>query len=132
MELTMKKIFYLMCCLLLLAVPAQAKKKDKSGNHDNLPPGLQKKVERGKDLPPGWQKKIKRGERLDDSIYIHLQAPPREVISLLPPPPPGVSFKRLEDKIIKIDDINRRILDVLEIDKLPVPKPPRLPRPPMP
>jgi len=125
----MKKTIYLLCCLLLLAVPAQAKNKHKSDRRGDLPPGLLKKVERGKDLPPGWRKKLRQGERLDASIYIHLQAPPREVIGLLPPPPPGVSFHRLEDKIIKIDDLNRRILEVLEIDHLPVPK---LPRPPLP
>lgn len=124
----MKKTILLLCSLLLLAVPAQAK-KDKPDKHQELPPGLQKKVERGRELPPGWRKKLVRGERLDDSIYVYLEIPPRDLIAVLPPPPPGVSFKRLEDKIIKINDINRQILEVLEIDKLPVPKPPRLPLP---
>jgi hypothetical protein len=124
----------LLCCSLLVpAGPAQAKKKHKPGGHD-LPPGLQKKVERGRELPPGWQKKLKRDEQLDDSIYIQLESPPHEVISVLPPPPPGVSFRKLEDKIVEINDINRRILDVLEIDKLPVPVPrlSKLPLPPLP
>jgi len=113
-----------------VAVPAQAKKKDKGAKHKELPPGLQKKVNRGKGLPPGWQKKIIRGKRLDDDIYLHLMIPSPDVIAILPPPPPGVSFRRIEGKIVKINDINRQILEVLDIDKLPVPKPPvpKLPR----
>ena len=29
-----------------------------------LPPGLQKKVDRGEPLPPGWQKKLEPGDRM--------------------------------------------------------------------
>lgn len=38
--------------------------------HDGLPPGLQKKVERGESLPPGWQKKLDyhRGDHLDREL----------------------------------------------------------------
>ncbi|MBE0487221.1 MAG: hypothetical protein IBX51_13905 [Marinobacter sp.] len=35
---------------------------------DTLPPGLQKKADRGEPLPPGWQKKLdgyERGDYLD-------------------------------------------------------------------
>lgn len=41
-------------------------------NHEGhgLPPGLQKKVERGEPLPPGWQKKLgyRRGDRFDEGL----------------------------------------------------------------
>lgn len=40
--------------------------------HSNgLPPGLQKKVERGQALPPGWQKKLdyRRGDHFDRDLY---------------------------------------------------------------
>ncbi|MBD3641580.1 MAG: hypothetical protein HUJ18_11355 [Marinobacter sp.] len=39
-----------------------------SGNP--LPPGLQKKVERGEPLPPGWQKKLdyRRGDYFDREL----------------------------------------------------------------
>lgn len=36
-----------------------------------LPPGLEKNLERGKPLPPGWQKKLLVGHRLDHDIYAH-------------------------------------------------------------
>jgi len=35
----------------------------------SLPPGLQKKLERGGELPPGWQKKLVVGEYLEDKVY---------------------------------------------------------------
>lgn len=35
----------------------------------DLPPGLQKKSERGKELPPGWQKKISVGSIVDKQVY---------------------------------------------------------------
>ena len=42
----------------------------KNDKHENsLPPGLEKKVQRGGELPPGWQKKLRRGDILDLEIY---------------------------------------------------------------
>ncbi|NVK11435.1 MAG: hypothetical protein HWD83_05500 [Gammaproteobacteria bacterium] len=38
---------------------------------DRLPPGLEKKKERGKALPPGWANRVEVGQRLEDDIYIH-------------------------------------------------------------
>ncbi|MDK9556110.1 hypothetical protein QQF73_00635 [Marinobacter sp. M216] len=54
----------LMCALLGLtigALPAMG---------DQLPPGLQKKLERGQPLPPGWQKKLNyhEGDRFDRDL----------------------------------------------------------------
>lgn len=42
-----------------------------NGKGQALPPGLQKKVERGGELPPGWQKKLAVGQVLDYDIYRH-------------------------------------------------------------
>lgn len=53
----------LAACLMLSTAPVLAK------NKNQLPPGLQKKLERGGELPPGWQKKWHKGDRLDDDIY---------------------------------------------------------------
>ncbi|MFO6425443.1 hypothetical protein [Motilimonas sp. KMU-193] len=46
--------------------PAHAK-NDK--HEKTLPPGLEKKVDRGGELPPGWKKKLRRGDILDWDIY---------------------------------------------------------------
>lgn len=152
----MKKIFYLCCCLILLgALPAPAKEKERGGDRDERrsedsryveehdrgehrgeyksdKSGRHKEAKRHKTPPPGWRKKINRGERVDDSIYIYLEPPAPEVIAVLPPPPPGVSFRQIEDQIVKIDDLNRQVIEILQLDKLPLPKLPKLPMPPLP
>ncbi|MDX1635936.1 MAG: hypothetical protein R3280_14960 [Marinobacter sp.] len=46
----------LMTPALVLAAPP--------GKDGDLPPGLQKKLERGERLPPGWQRKLEEGDRL--------------------------------------------------------------------
>ncbi|HSG88027.1 MAG TPA: hypothetical protein VLA56_02365 [Pseudomonadales bacterium] len=57
-----------LCCLsLALAAPFAGAQPAHGGGQ--LPPGLQKKVERGGELPPGWQKKLNPGDVLDDDIY---------------------------------------------------------------
>lgn len=131
----MRKIFYLLCCLLLAAAPGQAKDKHKGDDHDrgeHRGEYQSSHKSKHKDLPPGWRKKLNKGVRVDDSIYVFMAPPAPEVIAVLPPLPPGVSFRQIEEKIVKINDINRQIIEVLELDRLPIPKPPRLPVPPLP
>ena len=77
-----------------------------------LPPGLQKKVERGKPLPPGWQKKLARGGHLDDDYYTRGVMLPDDLLRRLPPPPPGSEILRIEDQIILLDAATRTILDI--------------------
>jgi hypothetical protein len=77
-----------------------------------LPPGLQKKVARGKALPPGWQKKLARGEHLDDEYYSLGRTLPDGLLRRLPPPPPGSEILQIEDQIIRLDAATRTILDV--------------------
>lgn len=139
----MKKGFSLLCALLLLvAVPLQAKDKHQGDAHDrgehrgdsrsDKSWHKDKEGKHHKAPPPGWQKKLGKGQRVDDTLYVYLEPPTPEVIAVLPPPPPGVSFRQIEDKIVKINDNNRQIIEVLELDRLPIPKPPRLPLPPLP
>ena len=52
----MKRVFGVAGVMFLIAIfaaPVQADPPHRGG----LPPGLQKKVERGESLPPGWRKK---------------------------------------------------------------------------
>jgi Ni/Co efflux regulator RcnB len=77
-----------------------------------LPPGLQKKVARGKPLPPGWQKKLARGEHLDLDYYRQGMGLPDELLRRLPPPPPGSEILQIEDRFIRLDAATRTILDV--------------------
>jgi hypothetical protein len=63
-----KKAIILLACLAIVstAYAKQGNKKQKS-----IPPGLAKKIQRGKELPPGWQKKIVKGEVLDNELYLN-------------------------------------------------------------
>jgi hypothetical protein len=86
----------------LMAGPAYAK-KDKS---NQLPPGLQKKVEGGQSLPPGWQKKLARGEILDQNIYQQGQV-------VVPVDKHGLITIRLEGKLVRLYEATREVVEVL-------------------
>ncbi len=92
---------------------ARGKQKEKK---KSLPPGLQKKHDRGGSLPPGWEKKIERGEVLDDAVYEQTESIPYSLRKDLPPQPDGTTLIRVEGKIIRILEATRTILDVFEID----------------
>ena len=54
---------------LLAGLLANELAEAKDNKQKQLPPGLEKKVERGGELPPGWQKKITVGSILDRRVY---------------------------------------------------------------
>lgn len=87
---------------------------DKPGKKPkSLPPGLEKKVELGGELPPGWQMKIARGEVLDRDFYrTYSRTLPEEILRRLPAGPDGTSMRRINDRILRVDDATRTILDV--------------------
>lgn len=86
------------------------------GKHDGkkkkLPPGLKKKLERGGSLPPGWQKKVERGEVLDLEVYRHARPLPERYLSRLGHQPDGTSVLQVDDRIVRIHDATRTIVDV--------------------
>lgn len=88
-------------------------KKHKDKKQKALPPGLQKKVERGGELPPGWQKKVARGEVLDRDLYLASQGLPQDVLNRLPTSPVGTTIRRIDDRIVRVMDATGVILDVL-------------------
>ena len=81
----------------------------------SLPPGLQKKVARGKALPPGWQKKVAPGESLDYQVYRQGESLPDILMRRLPPAPVGSEILRVEDKIMRLNSATRTILDVFDL-----------------
>ena len=95
---------------------SDSRQHDKSGKkhkQKSLPPGLRKKLERGGDLPPGWQKKVERGEVLDEDIYRnYTHSLPEEILRRLPTDPIGTSIKQIDDRIVRVMDDTRTILDV--------------------
>jgi len=86
-----------------------------TGGYRDLPPGLQKKVARGKSLPPGWQKKVAPGRSLDYQVYRQGMSLPDILLQRLPPSPIGSEIIRVEDKIIRLNSATRTILDVFNL-----------------
>jgi len=82
------------------------------GKTKKLPPGLRKKLERGGELPPGWQQKVAKGEVLDTDVYYHSRDLPDDILRRLPRDIDGTSIRRIDDRIVRIMDATRTILDV--------------------
>ena len=78
------------------------------GARSQLPPGLAKKNK----LPPGWQKKLDRGQRVPDDLWERRVALPREIKL---PPEPGVIRVRIDDRVVKVAERTREVLDVFAV-----------------
>ena len=74
-------------------------------NDGALPPGLEKKYDKGKPLPPGWQKKLRKGDILDNSIY----ARGRIVVPL---GKDGSISINVEGTTLRLHESTRKILDI--------------------
>jgi hypothetical protein len=91
-------------------------------DRQQLPPGLAKKNK----IPPGWQKKLAPGYRLPDDVWAHRVPLPHEILAQLPPPPAGVVLVRIHDRVLKVAEKTREVLDDVGLPHPPTP--PRLPR----
>lgn len=80
-----------------------------------LPRGLEKKYQRTGELPPGWQKKINRGEILPVDIYNYGHQLPVDLRRSLPLGPVGSKVIEVEGKVIRLMENTREIIDILEI-----------------
>lgn len=80
-----------------------------------LPPGLAKKVARGRDLPPGWQKRCVRGETLPQEVFKVCHPLPQEVVVKLPPPPAGTILVTINGKVVRLAKATLEILDVFDV-----------------
>ena len=74
-----------------------------------LPPGLAKKDK----LPPGWQKKLAVGERVPDDVWAHRVPVPREIT--LGDTPAGTINVRINDRIVRVAERTREVLDILNL-----------------
>ncbi len=92
-----------------------AKKKNKV-KKKSLPPGLAKKLARGGTLPPGWQKKVARGEVLDHEVYNNASPLPEELLRKLSSIPEGTVLLQVGNKIVKVIEASRNIVDLFELN----------------
>ena len=99
----LRTIFVILAVTGFISSPLHAK----GGKDDQLPPGLQKKMQKGKPLPPGWQKKLSKGETLDSSVYSAGRI-------VTPEDHAGVITIQVEGKIIRLMKATREIVDILQ------------------
>ena len=90
----------LLICLGMSQVAVSKPDKEKP-----LPPGLQKKAERGESLPPGWQKKVAVGKTLDLDVYHSGKVIARD--------DKGLVTISVEGGIIKVIENTREIVEIL-------------------
>lgn len=90
-------------------------KSESARGGKGLPPGLQKKLDRGGQLPPGWQKKVVVGEVMPPEVLKICSPLPKELTVKLPPPPIGTITIAVEGKIVRLMEKTREILDVLDL-----------------
>lgn len=79
----------------------------KPDKEKSLPPGLQKKIERGDELPPGWQKKLTVGESLDEVVYQSAEV-------IVPIDDHGMVTIEVEERLVKLVEASREIVEILE------------------
>lgn len=97
----MKTTVWLGMAVLAVAVPGEALAKKDPGR---LPPGLQKKVERGGELPPGWRKKLREGDTLGVRFYRAGRVEPVNA---------RYEKVHVEDKVYTVIKNTREIVDIL-------------------
>lgn len=101
--MTQKQLLSLVLIGAVGIVPLQAK----NDKHGNLPPGLQKKAQRGEPLPPGWQKKISVGEHLDRKVF------EQEAIVVSSRDREGLITVRIDGKLVRVMEKSMEIVDIL-------------------
>ncbi|WP_160173669.1 hypothetical protein [Nitrincola sp. A-D6] len=84
-------------------------------NQRALPPGLQRKLDRGGSLPPGWQKKLARGEVMPVDLYQQGVRLPNHYGRHLPHQQEETELLLLGDKIVRVVQGQGTILDVIDI-----------------
>ena len=103
----------LVMALAITVLPAHAVKP--GSEEQALPKGLQKKVARGGELPPGWQKRLKTGEVLEQAVISHGMPVSEQVRVRLPVGERGSVDITLDGKVIRLDEVSRKILGVYEV-----------------
>lgn len=108
--------FIIIFILLAISLPAFAKNEDKIKKQKALPPGLEKKYEKTGELPPGWQKKLIKGEVLDPDLYEIAKEYRINPGDYSLKKQKGTELLRLEDRIIRIMNDSKVILEVFGVE----------------
>lgn len=82
-------------------------------NQKKIPKGLQKKMAKGGSLPPGWQKKLNRGEPITRDTYRYAKPLPETILVQLPKPPAGTIIVEIDGEIVRLVEASLTIIDIL-------------------
>ena len=85
------------------------------GKKKQLPPGLQKKLNRGGEMPPGWTSKIARGDVLDVDTLRYSERLPDDLYRRLPASRDGEAVRRVGDKVVRVVEGNGTVIDVIDL-----------------
>lgn len=83
-----------------------------------LPPGIAKKIAKGKALPPGWHKKLHHGQRLDDGLWNSLIPLPNDLRQRIRYENDPYRYYILNDRIVRVHPDNRTLLGVILLSEL--------------
>ena len=86
----------------------------KQKKHKTLPPGLQKKVDRGGELPPGWKKKLEVGTVLDPEVDKAATPLPEQILKRLPEIPEGTEILQIGDEVVRVIESTREIIGIFD------------------
>ncbi len=79
----------------------------------SLPPGLAKKLRRGKQLPPGWQNKVSVGQPIPQEYMMYAKPVPRELELQLSTGPIGSKVLQIADRVVRIEAGTNMVLDAI-------------------
>lgn len=91
---------------LILSFNSVSFAKEDKEKEKSMPPGLQKKADRGQELPPGWQKKLVVGDILDEDVY------DRGIV--VTEDKNGLVTLKLDGKLVRLIQDTREIVDILK------------------
>lgn len=88
--------------------------KGYESNPYGLPPGLAKKLQRGKPLPPGWQKKVNEGYIIEDGDKDFFQVLEDSLFPRMKPVP-NTRIYLYGDRVVRVYEPKRQVIDVFPI-----------------
>lgn len=94
-------------CLALCTLAGLSQAKGNNKDHRDLPPGLEKKLERTGELPPGWHREFRRGDHLPDDIFAQAKI-------VVPVGRDGRITVDIDGVIMKLLDRSHKILTIAE------------------
>jgi len=102
----MKKLIVIMLGAFILSNTAVAK-PDKEKGHKSLPPGLEKKMERGQQLPPGWEKKLEVGKPIEKEVYEQSKV-------VVPVDDKGLLTIEVGGKLVRLYEATHEVVEILK------------------